>query len=75
MEKVSKNICKGGRIDDLNELVKLAKARKSVVVISGCGTYVRPAAFMIHWPLAMILRHSIYYAIRDSDIIDVEFQS
>lgn len=61
--KVSKNRWRGARIDDLNELVILAKCRESVVISKGNVHFVRPAAFVIQWPLAMILNNKIYHCL------------
>jgi len=72
--QVSKNIWRGGLITDLNELPKLAEQRKSVVLtLGGKVNFVRPAAFILQWSLAMVLNHKIYYAVKNSDIADVEF--
>ncbi len=61
--KVSKNRWRGSRIDDINELVMLAKDKQSVVILQGKEHIVRPAAWIIHWPLAMILNQHIYHCL------------
>lgn len=73
--KISKNIHLGGIIEDLNELVRLAKDKKSVVVYytpNLCS--IRPAAFIIQWSIAMIINHKIHYAIHERDITPIEFE-
>jgi len=72
--QITKNIFRGGKITDLNEIKRLATERKSIVVGAGYGYFVRPAAFILQWPLAMILRYSIYYSVHNSEITDVEFE-
>jgi hypothetical protein len=62
---MSSNIAKGGRIEDLSELLWLAENKKSVVVQYGeKHLYVRPAAFLIGWPLKTLSRYSFYYAVK-----------
>lgn len=61
--KVSKNIRRGSLIEDLNELVQLAQDGCAVVVYMGGSHFVRPAAFMLNWPLSVILRTKIYHAL------------
>lgn len=72
--RVSKNIHKGGRITDLNELVKMANEKKSVVVMLGHTHFIRPAAFMLNWTVAQILRTQLFYAIHESEIQNPEFE-
>lgn len=62
---MSKNIIKGERIDDLKELNWLACNRRSVVVVhGGRELYVRPAAFLVGWPLKTLLKFEFHYAIK-----------
>lgn len=63
--RVSKNIEKGKEITDLRVLLHLAKERRSVVV-TRVHTYVRPAAWVISWPLREILNYRFYYAVKDT---------
>jgi len=73
--KVSKNIYKGGQITDLNEIKKLAEEKKSVVIAGAFGYWVKPAGWVMHWSLAMILRFKIFYAVKESEITEVEFET
>ncbi len=76
MGDVSKNISKGGEIG-YDKLIELYQQRKSVVLVnkgSHSFAFVRPAAFIINWPLIQILRYKIHYAIHDDEIIKVEFE-
>lgn len=61
--KVSKNRWKGSEITDLNELVVLAECKESVVLKLGGYHIVRPAAFILNWPIAMVLRHKIFHSL------------
>lgn len=67
--KVSKNISKGSQITSIDYLVTLAKERKSVVLEHGSGFWhsIRPAAFIINWPLITITRFKIFHAVKESD--------
>ncbi len=65
--RVSKNIRRGSLIDDFNELVQLAEDRCAVVVYMGGSHFVRPAAFMLNWSVAQILRTKIYHALPIKD--------
>jgi len=64
MEMVSKNIGKGEPLQNLNELIRLAYEGKSVIVCGGWGYYVKPAAFMIFWPLYHLSKLKFYYSIK-----------
>lgn len=68
--KVSKNIWKGAEITNLAELQKLAVDGKSVVVKTKFYTYVKPAAFMINWPLCRLLNLTFFHAINKKDFDD-----
>jgi hypothetical protein len=63
--QITKNIIRGSLIEDLNELVQLAKYKESVVAYMGGSYFVRPAAFMLNWPLSTILRTKIYHALKN----------
>ena len=63
--KVSKNISKGRQINDLNELVRLALAKQSVVVQRGTWFQVRPAAFLVHWSICQLVRVKLFYSIKN----------
>ena len=64
MEMVTKNIAQGEQLPTLDELVRLAREGKSVVVGSPYYRYVRPAAFMIRWPLFHLVPLKFYYTIK-----------
>jgi hypothetical protein len=65
--RVSKNISRGKEIVDLNEIPRLALEKRSVVVGMNKYThYVRPAAFMLMWPLNQILKIKLYYAVKNA---------
>jgi hypothetical protein len=64
MEMVTKNIAQGEPLASLDELVRLARESKSVVVESPYYRYIRPAAFMIHWPLVHLVSLKFYYTIK-----------
>lgn len=70
MGDISKNFNKGGQITDLNEIVRLASEKKSIVI----RDQVRPAAFIQNWMLRDILKSKIYYAINDNEITEIEFE-
>jgi hypothetical protein len=61
---VTKNIETGDRITSLDYLMSLARERKSVVVYVGGAHFVRPAAFVVNWPLSMIVRMRFYHAVK-----------
>jgi hypothetical protein len=61
--KVSKNRWRGSKIEDLNELIQLAQDKQSIVIGMGNIHFVRPAAWVIQWPLQMILNRSVYHAL------------
>lgn len=73
--RISKNISRGGLIKNLSELYSLSCERKSVVVYSCGHYYIRPAAFMINWSLRDLLKSKIYYAIKEGEIQDAEFEN
>jgi hypothetical protein len=73
--RISKNISLGGKITDLNEIQRLASERKSLIVRMGGSYFVRPAAFIIGWPMNLILRTELYYSVKDSDITDIKFEN
>lgn len=62
--KVTKNIEKGDRITSLDYLMTLAREKKSVVVYVGGDHFVRPAAFVVNWPLSMVCRMHFYHAVK-----------
>ncbi len=62
--KITENIERGERITSLDFLMTLARQRKSVVVYVGGGHFVRPAAFIVNWSLAMVDRMKFYHAIK-----------
>lgn len=62
--KVSKNIERGEPITSLDFLMTLARERKSVVVYVGGNHFVRAAAFIVNWPLSMIVRMKFYHAVK-----------
>lgn len=64
MKMVSKNIAVGEPISNMDELLRLADEGKSVVVHGAWGYYVKPAAFMIHWPLALLGRMKFHYSVK-----------
>lgn len=64
MKMASKNIAIGEPVPNLNELIRLANEGKSVVVRGAWSCYVKPAAFMIHWPLALLSRMEFHYSIK-----------
>lgn len=72
--RVSKNIHKGGRITDLNQLIAMAKDKKAVIVVLGGHHFIRPAAFMINWSVAQLSKTQLFYAIHESDITNPEFE-
>jgi hypothetical protein len=68
MKKISKNCYLGEEITDMRQLVDLSKERKSIAFNLGTHTFIRPAAFVIHWSVAMISRFKIYHVINISNI-------
>ena len=63
---MTKNITKGGKIDDLKELEWLSQNKRTVVVKYGNkDLYIKPAAFLIGWPLKTLLKYEFYYAIKN----------
>jgi hypothetical protein len=64
MEKVSKNIQKGDEIIDYKVIKSLALNRESIVLTNGKVTFVKPAAFILGWPLSLILNFKFYYSIK-----------
>ena len=64
MKMASKNIAIGETVPNLNELIRLANEGKSVVVRGTWGYYVKPAAFMIRWPLELLGRMEFHYSIK-----------
>lgn len=60
--KVSKNLYRGDRIDDVRELLKLAEEKKSVAFQLGMTQrwVVRPAACIAQWSLTMLNRFTFY---------------
>lgn len=65
--KVSKNISRGEQIKDLSELYSLACKKRSVVFQRGTFHWVRPAAFLLFWPLAELLKGKVYYAVKEDE--------
>jgi len=64
MKMVTKNIALGEQVPDLNELIRLAYERKSVIIRGPWGYYIKPAAFMIHWPLYHLSKLKFFYSIK-----------
>jgi hypothetical protein len=64
--KVSKNISRGEEITDLREIKRLALNRESVVMSRGQFHWVRPAAFILGWPLNEILNTKLFYSIKEN---------
>lgn len=66
MERISANLLRGDKIIFLEELVALAKEGKSVCFRHGMiGVWiVRPAAFMVHWSVAMLSEVAIFKTIK-----------
>ena len=64
MEMITKNIGKGEPISNLAELKRLALEGKSVIVETAWHKYVRPAGFMINWPLTHLLNLKFFYSIK-----------
>lgn len=63
--KVSKNIKQGSEIKDLKILLELALKAQSVVVKTNHGWfYVRPAAWIVNWPLREILKCTFYQSVK-----------
>ena len=60
--KVSKNLYKGELITDFTQLMVLADQKKSVCFHQGWESIwvIRPASFIINWPLAMLVRMRLY---------------
>jgi hypothetical protein len=67
--QVSKNITKGKEIKDLRELYSLAIKKQSVVVYCNKWWYVRPAGFMINWPLAQLVHVQLFYSVKSGNAI------
>lgn len=66
MEMATKNIRVGDSIKDLMDLKRLADEKKSVAFRRGIQQIwaVRPAAFMMQWPLAQLMNLKLYYTIK-----------
>lgn len=61
----SKNIRQGREIKDLRLLSALALERKSVVVKTIHGwVYVRPAEWLLQWPLSEIVKCQFFHSIK-----------
>lgn len=74
--KVSKNYYRGGEITDLNEIVRLANNKESVVLeIAGKFNILRPASFILGMQLNYILRNKVYYSYHKDQITEVEFEN
>lgn len=60
--KVSKNLYLGEKIEDVRELLTLAREKKSVAFQMGLKRewMVKPAACLIHWSLQMLSIRSFY---------------
>lgn len=65
--RVSKNIERGERITSLDFLMTLAREKKSVVVYVGGQLFVRPAGFVVNWPLSLVARMNFYHAVKTSN--------
>lgn len=66
MERVSRNYVTDGRVENFEELLFLADNKKSVAYQMGYTRktwFVRPAAFMVQWPLAQ-LRNMMFFRIK-----------
>lgn len=63
MERVSRNYVTDGRVKSFEELLSLADKKKSVAYQMGYARrtwFVRPAAFMVQWPLGQ-LRNMVFF--------------
>lgn len=62
MEKISKNYVTDGVVESFEELLELAEERKSVAYCVGIRRhwFIRPAAFIVNWPLAKIKGFTFY---------------
>lgn len=65
--KISKTISRGGEITSLDYLLTLARAKRAVVVQHGNWYWIRPAAFIVNWPLTTILRYKFYHAVKEKN--------
>lgn len=72
--KVTKNISRGGQIKDMTVIYSLAIKKQSIVVAMGGTHFVRPAAFIMNWTLFQLMRTKIYYAVKDKNIKDADYQ-
>lgn len=67
MKKVSRNIAMGEPITNPMDLLRLANEGRSVVWEHGFHNKwhtVRPAAFFVNWPLAMLAGARLYYSVK-----------
>lgn len=64
--KISKRCYLGERLSDLNELLELARDKKSIAYSPGNDKYlkpiwfIRPASWMVHWSLAKLANTVLY---------------
>lgn len=65
--RISKNYLRGERVVDLRVLLYMAQQKESVCVRIGTHHFIRPAAFMINWSLAMLLKAEMYYIIKSKE--------
>lgn len=65
--QVTKNICKGQPIENLSEILTLAKDSKSVVIERNGYTAVRPAAFIQNWNLVELSRWKFFYSVKNGN--------
>lgn len=68
MERVSKNYYKGKEIDDLKEIYKLSLTKSSIIVSNNYVNWIKPASFILHWPLAVVMKFRYFYSIKDEGL-------
>jgi hypothetical protein len=68
MEKISKNFYKGKEITDLKEIYQISLIRGSIIVSNNYVNWIKPASFILHWPLSVILLYRYYYSIKDNGL-------
>lgn len=65
--RISKNYIRGERIVDLRVLIYMAQKKESICLVIGTGNYIRPAAFIINWSLAMLVKAEMYYILKSKE--------
>lgn len=68
IKKISKNYYQGQKLDNIEDILKLANEGKSIVwEVPGKYERIVPAAFVQNWPLRKVANDNFYVAISEDE--------